>query len=154
MWRRIQTLYLGLATVLVASLFFMKFATVCAADGEAVIYYYELLPTALLIFSALSASGVAAFSYKNRPLQIRLAMTSALVNVALQAYLLYHFFRADDSMVFSVSVVFPAVAAVLDILAVRAIGSDEVAVSTALKMKKINAKLRRKEKKARSASGR
>lgn len=128
-------------------MFFLKFATILAPDGKEPVMYYEMIPTALLIFSALSASGVAVFAYRNRPLQLRLASTSALVNVALEIYLLYHFFRADDAIVFSLSMAFPVVAAILDFLAFRAIASDEIAISTALKMKKIRAKERKRERK-------
>lgn len=128
-------------------MFFLKFATILAPDGKEPVMYYEMIPTALLIFSALSASGVAVFAYRNRPLQLRLASTSALVNVALEIYLLYHFFRADDAIVFSLSMAFPVVAAIFDFLAFRAIASDEIAISTALKMKKIRAKERKRERK-------
>ena len=79
MWRRIHTLYLALAALLIAAMFFMKFATVVAPDGEEDIMYYEMTPTALLMLSALCANGVAVFTYKNRLLQMRLASTAALV---------------------------------------------------------------------------
>lgn len=146
MWRRIQTLYLALATLIIGSLFVSRMATVVTAQGEVPVYYYEMIPTALLIFSALSASGIATFAYKYRPVQIRLAVTSALVNFALQINLLYHFFRASDELVFSLTLLFPITASILDTLAARAIMADEVGIKTALKMKKIRAKERKKEK--------
>lgn len=135
MWRRIQTLYLALATIMCASMFFIRFATVYAADGEDTIMYYEMIPTAMLMISAISANGVAAFTYKNRILQVRVAGTASLVCLALQIYLLYHFFRADDSIVFSISMVFPAIAAILDFLAYRAIWRDEMAIFAASRLK-------------------
>ena len=133
MWRRIHTLYLALAALLIAAMFFMKFATVVAPDGEEDIMYYEMIPTALLMLSALCANGVAVFTYKNRLLQMRLASTAALVCLALQKYLAYPVFRADDQLVFSISMAFPLVASILDFLAFRAIITDDIAVFTAIR---------------------
>lgn len=126
---------MALAALLTASMFFLKFATVYAPDGQEDIMYYEMIPTALLMLSALCANGVAVFTYKNRLLQVRLASTAALVCLALQIYLLYHFFRAEDSIVFSVTMVFPVISSILDFLAFRAIFRDDIVVFAATRVR-------------------
>ena len=56
MWQRIQTLYLAIATALLASMFFCKFATIVGPQGNDLeIMYWEKIPYVTLL--AISTIG-------------------------------------------------------------------------------------------------
>ena len=100
MWQRIQTLYLLLATGLVAALFF------CKKAGD--IPYTEYWPYLILLI-----------------------LTGFLQVLALQGWLVFDFIASHNEPVFSVTAVFPVVAAILDFLAARNILADEIMVRSA-----------------------
>ena len=80
MWRSIQTLYLGIATALMAALFFCRFATIIGPDGaEETIRYYEKTPYLVLMIMTLTAHICSVFSYKLRFLQARVCIITALL---------------------------------------------------------------------------
>ena len=55
-WQRIQTLHLGIATALIAAMFFCIFATIIGPDGaEETIRHYEKLPYLVLLIMLTSA---------------------------------------------------------------------------------------------------
>ena len=57
MWQRIQTLYLGIATALMFSMFFCTFATIAGPDGtEITIRYSEKLSYLSLMIMTLFIS--------------------------------------------------------------------------------------------------
>lgn len=120
MWKKIQTLYLGIATALTVAMFFMNFATFVGEGGaEVSIRYYEMTSYLIMLIMLLSAQICALFTFKLPFLQARVSMLSALLMVGFQIWLAIDFFGADDSMTFSVSMVFPIAAAILDALASR-----------------------------------
>lgn len=126
MWQRIQTLYLGIATALVGSMFFCNIATIIGPEGtELGIRYYEKTPYLLLLISLITAQGCALATYKIRLLQMRVCILSALILIGFQIWLGADFLIHRKEMIFSVSIVFPIAAAILDILAAKNIMLDE-----------------------------
>ena len=87
------------------------------------------------LFGILMLSTIVAFAtiflYKNRMLQIRMTIFSTILLVGYYATLItFIFMLKDDSMTFSASwtLCLPFVAIILNWLAIRAIGKDEVLV--------------------------
>ncbi len=131
MWQRIQTLYLAISTGLIISLFFSTMAVAVGVAGEtATIEYSEKLPYLCLMISILSANLLALVLFKYRPLQMRVAMIAALLLIGFQIWLAVDYFRAPDGIVFKFNAVFPLVAAILDVLAVRGIMADQLMVQS------------------------
>ena len=123
MWQRIQTLYLALATGLLAAMFFCN-----KADDVSFISYYPYL---VLIASVLLLNLLALTSYKHRIFQMRTARLSAIIAVALQAWIAVDFLATHSERIFHVAAIFPIVAVILNVLAARAIFSDELMVRSA-----------------------
>ena len=136
MWQRIQTLYLALATALLASMFFCTFATILGSDGaEETIKYHEKLPYLVLLIMAVAGNAFSLFAFRIRVPQMRVATLSSLILLAFQIWLVTDIVKGWDSMVFSVTALFPTVAMVLDILAARAIMLDEAMVQSASRLR-------------------
>ena len=136
MWQRVQTLYLAVASVLVGSLFFSRFATVLGPEGESVdIMYYEKLPFLLFLISLFSANVIALITFKARILQMRVSVLAALLLVGFQIWLAVDFFSHRNDRVFSFTAVFPLVAAILDVMAARNIFLDEAMVQSASRLR-------------------
>lgn len=136
MWQRIQTLYLAVATALLISMFFCKFATILGPDGvEISIKYFEKVPYLVLLTVALAGNVFSLFAFKIRIPQMRVAMVAALILLALQSWIVVDVVRGWNEMVFSVTALFPLVAMVLDILAARNIMLDEAMVQSASRLR-------------------
>lgn len=136
MWQRIQTLYLAVATALLASMFFCKFATILGPDGvEISIKYFEKVPYLVLLTVALAGNMFSLFAFKIRIPQMRVAMVAALILLAFQVWIIVDVVRGWNEMVFSVTALFPLVAMVLDILAARNIMLDEAMVQSASRLR-------------------
>ena len=123
MWQRIQTLYLLLATGLVAALFF------CTKAGD--VTYTEYWPYLVLLLITGFLQVMALTTYKHRIFQMRTSTLSAIILIALQGWLVYDFISTHNTPVFHVTAVFPIVAAILDFLAARSILADELLVRSA-----------------------
>lgn len=136
MWQRIQTLYLAIATVLLTSMFFCKFATVIGPDGaELTIKYVEKIPYLVLLAVALAGNVFSLCAFKIRIPQMRVATVAALILLAFQSWIVVDVVRGWNEMVFSVTALFPLVAMVLDILAARNIMLDEAMVQSASRLR-------------------
>ena len=136
MWQRIQTLYLAVATALLISMFFCKFATVIGPDGvEISIKYIEKVPYLVLLAVALAGNMFSLFAFKIRIPQMRVATVAALILLAFQVWIIVDVVRGWNEMVFSVTALFPLVAMVLDILAARNIMLDEAMVQSASRLR-------------------
>ncbi|MCR5759768.1 MAG: DUF4293 domain-containing protein [Bacteroidales bacterium] len=90
----------------------------------------------------LILAGVAAFmelialgAYKYRIFQMRTTVIAALLLIGLQIWMLVVYFISDDKSDFNITMVFPAVAAILDALAVRGILFDESLVRSASRLR-------------------
>ncbi len=138
MWRSIQTLYLGIATALMAALFFCRFATIIGPDGaEETIRYYEKTPYLVLMIMTLTAHICSVFSYKLRFLQARVCIITALLALGMQVWFFMDFLRFRNDMVFSITMVFPLVMTILDVMAARNSLVDEMTVSAVRSVRKI-----------------
>ncbi len=136
MWQRIQTLYLAVATALLTSMFFCKFATILGPDGiEISIKYVEKVPYLVLLAVALAGNMFSLFAFKIRIPQMRVATVAALILLAFQIWIIVDVVRGWNEMVFSVTALFPLVAMVLDILAARNIMLDEAMVQSASRLR-------------------
>lgn len=136
MWQRIQTLYLAVATALLISMFFCKFATILGPDGvEISIKYVKKVPYLVLLAVALAGNVFSLFAFKIRIPQMRVATVAALILLAFQIWIIVDVVRGWNEMVFSVTALFPLVAMVLDILAARNIMLDEAMVQSASRLR-------------------
>ena len=138
MWRRIQTLYIGIATALIAALFFSRMATIIAPGGEELdIMYYEKLPYLVMLIMLLTAGICALFSFKSWALQARVCMLSALMLIGFQIWLGVDFFRFRNDMVFSFTMIFPLVSAILNTMAARSALVDAMTLQAVKTTKKV-----------------
>ena len=136
MWQRIQTLYLGISTALIFSMFFYTFATVIGPDGaEITIGYHEKLAYLTMLIMLFTAQVAATASFKAMFLQARVSIIAALMAVGLQIWLGVDFLRFRNEMVFSFTMLFPLAAAILDFMAARKSLVDEMTL-TAIKLKR------------------
>ena len=144
MLQRIQTLYLLIADLLVALLFFVPVAEFAGKDGglfrlnltgvisETAISTGELqksLPLIVLnslIFLVLTA---VIFQYKNRILQLKLSRLTVFLLLLLTGLTFYYVWINNNSLGGTYSLklyfTFPLVAAVFIYLAIRGINKDE-----------------------------
>ena len=144
MWQRIQTLYLALATGLMAAMLFSLKAVVPGADGEFIqeIKYTAYVPYLILLIVIVLLDFLALTAFRFRVFQMRTAVLAAIITLALQAWIAVDYFTADDSLVFRLTAVFPIVAIICDLLAARGIASDIMVVESFnhLRTKKKNRK--------------
>lgn len=141
MWKRIQTLYIAIATIIIASMFFFRMATIIAPGGEEIdIMYYDKLAYIVMLIMLLAGGVSSAFSYKNLFLQARVCMLTALMQIGFQIWLAVDFFRFHNDMVFSITMIFPIVSAILNIMAARNILIDGMTVQAMQTTKKLKIK--------------
>ncbi len=130
MWQRIQTLYIAIATGLIASLFFCNIASIIGPAGEEIgIRYYEKSSFLVLMIMLLTAHVCALFCYKSWALQARVSMLACLLSLGFQIWLGIDFIRFRNEMVFNITGVFPLACVILDMLASRAAMVDQLTLS-------------------------
>ena len=127
MWQRVQTLYLLVATGLVASLFF------CTKAGD--ITFTEYWPYLVLLVVIAFLQVLATTTWKHRIFQMRTAVLAAIILIAFQGWLVYDFIASHNTPVFHLPAVFPIGAAILDFLAARSILADEMIVRSASRLR-------------------
>lgn len=138
MWKKIQTLYLGITIALTSAMFFMNLATIIGDDGlEYGIKYYDKIAYLIMLIMLLTANVCAIFASKFPLLQGRVSMISALLFLGFQIWLAFDFFEYKNQMTFSISTIFPIVAAILDGLAARAAIVDGMTVTAFKAMKNV-----------------
>ena len=136
MWKNLQTLYLGISTALIASLFFCNFATIVAPGGEELaIAYREKLPYLAMLIMLFTAHIAATASLKVPFLQARVAMIAALMSIGFQVWLAVDIFRFLNEMTFHITALFPLAAAVLNIMAAKRALVDEMTITAAKSMR-------------------
>lgn len=146
MWQRIQTLYLAIATGLVAALFFSNIAAIIGPGGEEIrIRYYEKSSFLVLMIMMLTAHVCSIFSYKSWALQARVCMLAALLAFGFQIWLGIDFIRFRHDMVFNITGVFPIVCVILDVLAARAAMIDQLTLTAIGSTRKSRKKRRRNQ---------
>ncbi len=143
MWQRIQTLYLGLATALIFSMFFCTFATIVGPDGtEVTINYSEKWPYVSLMIMMAIAQVAATASYKTFFLQARVAVIAALLAIGFQIWLGIDILINRNDMSFSFTALFPLAIAALDIMAAKRSMVDEMTITAVKSAKKTKRKTR------------
>ena len=132
MWQRIQTLYLAIATALIASMFFLPKAVVPGADGtpSETFRFVTYVPYLILLIISALLQLLALTTWKQRVFQMRTAILAALVTLALQVWLVVDFLAASGTMVFRIAAVFPVVAVIFDLMAARRIHADQLLVES------------------------
>lgn len=137
MWQRIQTLYLGIATALIFSMFFCIFATIIGPDGaEITIAYREKMPYLVLLIMMITAHIAATASYKTFFLQARVSIIAGLLAFGFQTWIGIDILRNMDDMSFSFTALFPLAAGVLDFMAAKRSMVDEMTVMAVKSAKK------------------
>ena len=135
MWKKIQTLYIAIATLLTTSMFFCSFATIIGSDGtELKIMYYEKLPYLTMLIMLLTAGICSLFTFRQGFLQARVCTLTALMLIGFQIWLGIDFIRFRHDMIFSVTMLFPLAAAILDALAARSALTDAMTIQAASKL--------------------
>ena len=120
MWQRIQTLYFGIATALIFSMFFCIFATIIGPDGtELTIRYSEKMPYLVLMIMLITAHIAATASFKAFFLQARVGVIAGLLAIGFQVWLGLDILINRHDMSFSFTALFPLVAAFLDFIAAK-----------------------------------
>lgn len=136
MWQRIQTLYLAIATALLASMFFCKFATIVGPHGNDLeIMYWEKIPYVTLLAISTIGNIFSLFAFKIRMPQMRVATGAAILLLAFQCWIVVDLARSWNEMSFSVTALFPLIAAILDIMAARSILLDEAMVQSSARLR-------------------
>lgn len=145
MWQRLQTLYLCLATGLVVALFFsVKAFTLGPGGVHAVeLTYVKYTPYLILLILVTILQLLAVFTFNARVFQMRTAVLSAILMIALQAWIGVDYFTADKEWIFKFTAVFPLVAAILNFIAARFILRDQLLVESVshLRSRKKNHKI-------------
>ncbi len=140
MIQRIQTAYLLVAGLLVASLFKLKLAEL-AVNGELYTFsakgifngenlVFNGLPILIFIGIIVLLHFVIIGMYKKRIRQIRITVFTIILMLGLFGMFFYFTYSGFDGakVAFKVPVAFPIVATILDYLAIRSIGKDEALV--------------------------
>ena len=136
MWKRIQTLYLGISTALILSMFFCKFATIIGPAGEELsIGYHEKLPYLVMLIMLFTAHVAATASFKAPFLQARVAMIAALMSMGFQIWLTVDIIRFVNEMTFHITALFPLAAAILNFMAAKRALVEEMTITAVKSMK-------------------
>ena len=136
MWQRIQTLYLAIATALLASMFFCKFATIVGPQGNDLeIMYWEKIPYVTLLAISTLGNIFSLLAFKIRMPQMRVATGAAILLLAFQCWIVVDLARNWNEMSFSVTALCPLIAAILDIMAARSILLDEAMVQSSARLR-------------------
>ena len=121
MWQRLQTLYLCIATGLIVALFFSVKAFTLGPGGvhSVELTYIKYTPYLILLILITILQLLAVFTFNARVFQMRTAVLSAILMIALQAWIGVDYFTADKEWIFKFTAVFPLVAAILNCIAAR-----------------------------------
>ena len=129
MWKRIQTIYLGVSTALIISMFFLNFATIIGPAGEELsIAYREKLPYLAMLIMLVTAHVAATASFKVPFLQARVAMIATLMSLGFQIWLGVDILRYMNDMTFHITALFPLSAAGLDFMAAKRALVEEMTI--------------------------
>lgn len=145
MIQRIQSIYLLVVSILLATMFFYPLAELLSSDGKLFTYNYNgltlesedtlyllTIPPVILLGITLGISFISIFLYKKRILQMRLNSFNIILMIGylgLNYYYLQNFSKQLDGVIsYEIAAIFPFIAAILTYLAIRAIGKDEALI--------------------------
>jgi hypothetical protein len=100
------------------------------------IKYVSVLPCLVFTIIAFSASLIAIFLYRKRMIQVRFCIYNSLILVGYQGWILNIFFSGQHGISFSITAVFPVIAAILLFIASRYIMRDEQLVRATSRLRK------------------
>jgi hypothetical protein len=140
MIQRIQTVFILISALLIASLLKLTFAELSVNNelytfvaqgifnGDELIFNGMAIMILIPIIALLHF--IVIFLYKKRILQIRILVFSIVLLLGLFGLIFYFTYAGFDGakVVFKIPVAFPLVAVILDYLAIRAIGKDEALI--------------------------
>ena len=134
MLQRIQTLFLLGALALMILLLCLPLIYL---PGQEKIYCHEVRPLLVLTMISLCALLFTIFLYKARMIQIRISVYNIVILLGLQGWILYYFFfdRIPASR-FSPTAIFPVIAIILTMVAIRYIGRDEAMIRSLNRLRK------------------
>ena len=136
MWKRLQTIYLGISTALILSMFFCNFATIIGPAGEELtIAYREKLPYLGMLIMLITAHIAATASFKVPFLQARVAMIAALMSLGFQICLGVDILRYMNEMTFHLTALFPLAAAALNFMAAKRALVEEMTIKAVKSMR-------------------
>ncbi len=148
MIQRIQTVYLLLASIAYSLLFYfpineMLFGNrvlvlniwgLYEQNGDNLEQIAEAYPILILSILSVILPFLIIFLFKNRKLQMRLTLNASIISLGLMGlnlYYLYHVATTNETQIgFSVGLVLPLVAFILQILAFRAIRKDDLLIKS------------------------
>ena len=129
MWQRIQSLFLGISTAIIFSMFFCTFATIAGPEGtEVTIRYSEKLPYLTLLIMLITSHIAAVASYRTFFLQARVSTIAALLALGFQIWLAADIIVNRNDMSFSFTALFPLIASFLDFAAAKKSMVDEMTI--------------------------
>lgn len=120
-------MYLFISTALMVAMIF--------SDKTEGVRYTAYLPYLILLVVIALLDLLALTTYRFRVFQMRTAVLSALVTIALQGWLALDFFVAGKDLVWKMTAVFPIVSVILNVLAAAAIWRDEMIVRTSSRLR-------------------
>lgn len=105
--------------------------------------YIKYTPYLILLILITILQLLAVFTFNARVFQMRTAVLSAILMIALQAWIGVDYFTADKEWIFRFTAVFPLVAAILNFIAARLILRDQLLVESVshLRSRKKNHKI-------------
>ena len=142
MIQRIQTVYLLVVAILMVVMMSLPVGSFVASDYTATVFnnlslvapdgtadYAPWAMFAILMVSAVATLGTI-FLYKKRMLQIRLTIFNIILLLGYYGTLVTFVFmlKGENSFTPSWTVILPLISIILDWLAIRAIGKDEMLV--------------------------
>lgn len=120
MWKKLTTYLTLIATLLVGSMFFCSFASIIGPEGDVLkIRYHEKIPYLVMLIMLISGCLFSVLTHRLPFLQARVCMLTGLMLIGFQIWLGVDFFNYHSEMVFSLSMLFPLLAASLEIIAAR-----------------------------------
>lgn len=140
MLQRIQSVYLLISVILTGFLFKLELAELIASNEiytfvAAGIYKGETqifsgMPLLVMLGLIVLLHLVIIFSFRKRILQMRITVFTIVVLLGLFGLILFFAYTGFDGakIAFKIPVAFPLAAAILDFLAIRAIGKDEALI--------------------------
>lgn len=120
MWKKLTTYLTLIATLLVGAMFFCSFASIIGPEGDVLkIRYHEKIPYLVMLIMLISGCLFSVLTHKLPFLQARVCMLTGLMLIGFQIWLGVDFFNYHSEMVFSLTMLFPLLAASLEIIAAR-----------------------------------
>ncbi len=134
MLKRFQTYLIIAAILLLGSMFFSNMCYgVIPTDAPSetweriTISFFERSQFLIMTFVTFSLSVIALFYQKKRLKQIRICLLNAIILFAFQIWILVEFMKLRPLYSLSVPSLFPTIAIIMLLLAIRYIGRDEAA---------------------------